>query len=455
MPAPTVTTRLTELPESRVRIEAEVPAGEVERRLEAAARQLGRSLKMPGFRNGKIPAPVVIRRVGRDAVLDEAVRDSIGGWYAAAVNEAKIAPVGDPSLELGSMPREGEALTFTIEIGVRPAAKLGEWEGLEVPRREPEADEVEADREIEQVRDRLARLEAVERAAGVGDFVVMDYAGTVDGEPIEGGAASGQLLELGASRLIPGFEEGLVGAKAGEQRTLDLKFPDEYGSPELAGRDARFEVSIKEVKEKQLPELDDEFALNAAGFDTLEELREELRGRLREADAGRVEREFREAVVDAVVERATLTVPQALVEARASEAWERAAHSMSHQGITKEGYLQLAQKTEAEILEESRPDAERALKREAIIAALVETLALEPTDEELIEALREQVEPDESGKTPDPKKLFAQLRKAGRLGALREDIAAKQAVDALVAGATPIAPERAAAREKLWTPESR
>ncbi|MGI8558644.1 MAG: trigger factor [Solirubrobacteraceae bacterium] len=450
-----MTTQLTELPESRVRIEAEVPAGEVERRLEAAARQLGRSLKMPGFRNGKIPAPVVIRRVGRDAVLDEAVRDSIGGWYAAAVNEAKIAPVGDPSLELGSMPREGEALTFTIEIGVRPAAQLGDWEGLEVPRREPEANEEEVDREIEQVRDRLARLEAVERAAGLGDFVVMDYAGTIDGEPIEGGAASGQLLELGASRLIPGFEEGLVGAKAGEQRTLELKFPDEYGSPELAGRDARFEVSIKEVKEKQLPELDDDFALNAAGFDTLEELREELRGRLREADAGRVEREFREAAVDAVIERATLTVPPALVEARATEAWERAAHSMSHQGITKEAYLQLAKKTEAEILEESRPDAERALKREAIIAALVETLALEPTEEDLIDALREQVEPDESGKTPDPKKLFSQLRKAGRLGALREDIAAKQAVDALVATATPIAPERAAARDKLWTPESR
>lgn len=452
MATPTVTTALTELPESRVRVEAEVTAGEIERRIEAAARELGRSLKMPGFRKGKVPPPVVIRRVGRDAVLDEAVRDSIGRWYAAAVSEAGIAPIGDPSLELGEMPLEGEPLKFTIEIGVRPIAKLGAWEGLDVPRRETEADEEQVDREIEQVRDRLARLEAVERAAGVGDFVVMDYDGAIEGEPIEGGSASGQLLELGASRLIPGFEEGLVGASAGEQRTLELKFPDEYGSPELAGQDAVFEVSVKEVKEKQLPELDDEFALNAAGFDTLEELREEIRGRLREADKGRVEREYREAAVDAVVDRATLTVPPALVEARATEAWERAAHTMAHQGITKEAYLQMAQKTEQEILEESRPDAERALKREAVIAALIEQQGIEPTDEDLIDALREQVEPDESGKTPDPKRLLGQLRKAGRLAALREDIAAKQAVDALVAGAKPIAPERAAAREKLWTP---
>ena len=304
MPA-AVKTTVTELPESRVRVEAEVPAEEIERRMQATARQLGRDLRMPGFRKGKVPPPVVIQRVGRDAVLDEAVRDTIGRWYLDAIDAAGIHPVGDPDLDVGDLPDEGQPLTFTIEIGVRPTATLGEYKGVEVGKREAAADEAAVDAELEALRERSARLETVDgAAAGEGDFVVMDYVGSIDGETFAGGEGRDQLIELGSGRLVPGFEEQLTGAKAGDERTVTVTFPDDYGASELAGKEAEFAVTVKEIKRKDLPELDDDFASDAAGFDTLDELREDIMAKLREADESRVEAEFREAVLDAVVKDA-------------------------------------------------------------------------------------------------------------------------------------------------------
>src|SRR5690242_1734421 len=164
-----VKTSVTELPESRVRVEAEVPAEEVERRVQQAARQLGRQMRIPGFRKGKVPPPVVIRRLGREAVLDEALRSSLGSWYSDAIGGAGIAPVGEPEVDLGELPGEGEALAFSIEVGVRPPAALGQYKGLEVGRREPVIEEAQIGAEIERLRDQLARLETVERPAGEGD----------------------------------------------------------------------------------------------------------------------------------------------------------------------------------------------------------------------------------------------------------------------------------------------
>jgi trigger factor len=243
-----VLTTVTELPESRVRVQAEVPSEEVERRVAQTAKRLGRGLRVPGFRAGKAPAPVILQRMGRDAVLDETVRDSIAAWYTAAIDAAHVAPVGEPELDLGDLPRQGEPLRFSIEIGVRPKARLGQYKGLEVGRREPDvSDEVIAD-ELERLRERSARLDTVERAAASGDFVVMDYKGTLDGEPFAGGEGRDQMVELGSGRLVPGFEDQLEGAAAGDERTVSVTFPDDYPAAELAGRAAEFEVAVKEVK---------------------------------------------------------------------------------------------------------------------------------------------------------------------------------------------------------------
>jgi trigger factor len=224
--------------------------------------------------------------------------------------------------------------------------------------------------------------------------------------------------------------------------------------PALAGQDATFEITVSEVREKLLPELDDDFALDAAGFDTLAELREDLRAKLLDADEAAVEREFREAVIDAAADAATVTVPEPLIEARAKEAWEQRLHTLSHRGVSKDAYLQIIGSTEEQMLEGARPSAERALRAEAVIAAIVASEAIEPSDDELLAALERSVEPDESGRVPDPAKLLTQLRRGGRLEDLRADVAADQALDRLVSAAVAISPERAAAREKLWTPGS-
>jgi trigger factor len=264
-----VKTKTTELPDSRVRVEVEVPTEAIERELKTAASDLGREMRVPGFRSGKVPPEVVLRQVGREAVLDEAVRRGLPAWYEEALADARIQTVGDPQVDLSDLPEKGAPLSFTIEVGIVPPAKLGDYMGVEVGRREPKVDDQEVEAEIERVRESLASLETVDRAAGDGDYVVMDYLGSVEGEPFEGGEGRGQVVELGSGRLIPGFEEQLKGASAGEERTVEVTFPDDYPAEQLAGKDASFAVEVKEIKEKRLPELDDDFAVEAGGFDSL------------------------------------------------------------------------------------------------------------------------------------------------------------------------------------------
>jgi trigger factor len=440
-----VTTTVTELPESRVRVQAEVGAAEVEKRVHQAARELGRSMRVPGFRAGKVPPPVIIKRVGREAVLDEAVRDSIGRWYSAAIDAAKIVPVGEPDLDITDRPREGEPLRFSIEIGVRPKATLGDYKGLEVGRREPEAGDEEIDAEIEQLRDRTAKLETVERAAADGDFVVMDYLGTLDGEPFAGGEGRDQMIELGSGRLVPGFEEQLSGAQAGEERTVTITFPDDYGAEDLKGREAQFAVTVKEIKEKQLPPLDDDLAVEA-GFDTLDELRSDIRERLTEQQKSQIEAEFREAALDSVVAGASVDVPDALVEARSQELWDQMAHSLSHQGISKDAYLRISGRTEEQIVADGREDARRSLEREAVLAAIVDAEGIEPSEEEVLEAVERL-----TGRRPNAKAL-SRLRDSGRLDGVKADLAQRQALDLIAESANPISVDQAKARDKLWTP---
>ena len=443
-----IETTVTELPESRVRVEAQVPAAEVDKRVQRAARALGREMRIPGFRRGKVPPPLVIRRVGRQAILDEAVRDGLSSWYVDAIEAAGVDPVGDPSLDLQGLPPEGEPLRFSIEIGVRPTARLGEYRGLEVGRREPEVSEEAIQGEVDQLRERLAKLESVEEPAGRGDFVVVDFVGSIDGEPFAGGEARDEMIELGSGRLVEGFEAQLQGARAGEERTVAVTFPEDYRATDLAGRAAEFTVTVKDVKRKELPELDDDFASDAAGFDSLEELREDVRTRLAEREDQAIEGEFREAVVDAAVAGATVDVPDALVEARAREVWEQTAHSLSHQGISKEVYLQISGKTEDEVVEQAKPDAEVALRREAVLAAVIEAEGIDPADGDLLEALG----PSAERESTTPEKLLERLRSSGRASALKRDVAQRQAVDLLEEHTTAISVEQAKARDKLWTP---
>jgi trigger factor len=446
-----VKTNTTELGDSRVRVEVEVESGALEREMDNAAAAIGKEMRVPGFRSGKVPAQVVIRQVGREAVLDEAVRRGLPSWYEEAIQEAGITTVGDPQIDLADLPERGSPLAFSFEIGIVPPARLGEYKGIEVGRREPAASADEVQTELDRLRESLASLETVDREAADGDFVVMDFVGRLDGEEFAGGEARGQVTELGAGRLVPGFEEQLRGATAGEQREVKVTFPDDYQGEELAGKEAVFAVDVKEVKQKQLPELDDDFAVEAGGYDSLDELRTEIEERLKQAEERAIEGEFREAAVDAVVAGSSIEVPHELVHSKAHEMWHRTARRLAAQGVDPQRYLELAGKTEEELVVESESDAELALKREAVLAAIVEAEGIEVSDDEVNEALRAAAPPDASEK--QLKRALKRARSQGADEALREDIAMRKAVDLVVDNAKPIPADQAAAREALWTPE--
>lgn len=442
--------QVSELPGSRVSVEVEVPAADVERAVNRAARALAREMKMPGFRKGKAPPSLVIQRVGFAAVLEEAVREALPEWYEEALLASDVSPVGDPEVELvGTPEEEGEPLSFKFAIGVRPGAELGEYRGLEVGREETEPPPEFVDRELDRVRESFAKLEPVERAGASGDVLLVDFEGLVDGKAFEGGKASDYLLELGGGQLIAGFEEQLTGASAGEAREVEVTFPDDYQAEDLAGEDAVFKVEVKEVREKVLPELDDEFASEASEFDTLEELRADISERLAEAVGERAEQDFRVAAVDAAAGEAKVDLPEELIAARAEERWSRAERQLAARGMTPDAYLQMQGKTREQVIEESLPDAGAELRREAVLAAIAEAEGLEVGEEELVEALAHTAEHERT----TPEKLLERLRENGRDKMVREDIRMRKAIDLVAESAVPIPAEQAQAREDIWTPE--
>src|SRR6201992_821522 len=252
-------TTLKELPDSRVEVQAEVAAEDVQKAANRTARAMARELRLPGFRKGKAPPNLVIQRMGFPAVLSETIREALPEWYEAALLDAGITPIGDPDIDIVTTPEaEGEPLTFKFEVGVRPVAQLGEYKGLEVGRADKEVDEAIIDTEVDRIREGFARLEPVERDAKEGDSVLIDFEGFVDDQPFQGGKSDDYLLALGSNQLIDNFEDQLVGAKPGEDVEVNVTFPEEYpGEPKLAGKPAVFKVKVKEVREKQPPELDD------------------------------------------------------------------------------------------------------------------------------------------------------------------------------------------------------
>jgi len=437
-----ISTTVTQLPESRVRVLAEVAPDEVQRSLERAASQLGRNLRVAGFRKGKVPPPIVMQRLGREAVVERAVQDGLKRWWRTALDDAGIAFVGQPRLDVTGAPADGGALTFAIEIGVRPAARLGEYKGLEIGRREPELESGAVDAELEAMRERLARPQPVARPAQMGDLLVIDFEGEIDGEPFDGGHGRDQMVELGSAMLIAGFEEQLVGAVAGEARTVHIDFPDadspiDHRAEDVAGSRATFEVKVKEVLAKTLPELDDALAQQAAGCDTLEELRDDIAAELRAADQARVAEEFAETVLDAVATEAAIELPGALVAGRAREIWESTLRTLDFDGVSKDVYLQIAGKSEEQALAELRPRAARELRREAVVAAIADVEGLVVGDDEL-RASDPPPEPD--GPAAPPK---SRVRR-------RDELLRERVLDLLARASVAISIEDAQARGKPW-----
>ena len=443
-------TKLTELGDSRVRVEVEVPAKDVERAASRAARLMAKEMRMPGFRAGKAPPSLVIQRLGFANVLQEAIREALPEWYERALLDSKIAPIGDPQIEMTETPEdEGQPLGFAFEVGVRPPALLGDYKGLEVGREDKEVPGEIVDTEVERIREGFARLEPVEREAAEGDSLLIDFEGLLDEQAFEGGKAEDYLLGLGSGQLIEGFEEQLVGARAGEDREVKVTFPADYQAEHLAGKDAVFKVKVKEVREKILPELDDDFASDASEFDTLEELRADIGEKVGNALNSRAEEDFRIRAIDAAVAVATVEAPDELVTARATERLERMERQLAQRGMDPNQFFAMQGKSREELIQESKSDALKDLKREAVVTAIAEAEAIEVTEEELVEALEHSAEHERT----TPEKLLARLRENGRDAMIADDIRARKAIELVAEAAVPIPLEQAEAREAIWTPE--
>jgi trigger factor len=444
-------TTVTELPDSRVRLDAEVSGDELEQRVQRAAAAIGRDLRIPGFRKGKVPAPMVIQRMGREAIVEQAVRDSLPEWYEEAILRSGVSTVGDPKLDLDldEVPAAGAPLNFSIEVSVTPKATLGEYKGLEVGKPDPELPESAVDHELDHLRERFARVETADRPLAEGDIAIVDFVGRLDGEPFAGGEARDYMLEIGGGRLVEGFEEQLLGATAGESRTVDIDFPDSYHSEDLRGKHAVFEVQVKDVREKELPALDDDFAAEASEFDTIDELRADIEHKLLHAQEHSIEDEFREAVVDAAAAEANVELPDELVTARAEEMWERTERALRAQGIDPETYYTTSGKSREQVIEETKNDAAKQLWRESVLEAVAESEGLEASDEDLLEALGSVAEREQT----TPESVLERLVKSGRDLPIRREIRLRKAIDLMVESASPIDADAAKAREKLWTPE--
>ncbi|MGD9570803.1 MAG: trigger factor [Thermoleophilia bacterium] len=442
-----LTADVTTLEDNRVRLDVAVPEDEVQRRMDRAIRRLGREVRVPGFRPGKAPAEVIVQRVGHDAVVQEMLRDALGAWYSEAVAETGIQPIDDPDLDLESVPDEGD-LTFTATVPVRPTATLGDYAGIEVGRADAEVPEGALDEQLEQLRKQAGRLQPVERAAEEGDFVVIDFDGSENGKKLKNATARDYLVEIGGGRLVPEFDRALRGVETGGTVAFPVTYGDTDGRPELRNRTVDYSVTVKAVQERVLPELDDELAIGVSEFDTLDELKADLERRLQESAESQVDELYRRMVIDAVTEKATVEVPAVMVDRRIGTILQQTADQLP-QGVSFEQYLSATGRTLEQVVEELRPDAEAAIRRELVVEAVADAQAVEVTDEEIEEQVRQDAEA--TGRAPD--RLMHDLQHHGGWEALRQDMRLRKAVDHLIESATAIPMAQAEARERLWTPE--
>jgi trigger factor len=433
-----VQTQVEELGGDRVRLTVAVPSAEVKHAVEHAASDLAGSLKIPGFRKGKVPMPVLLSRVGKERLLTEAVDSHIGGWFWNAAAGSRIRPVTQPEYDYELPSSSEDSFEFTAEVGVQPKAEPADWTTLEVPADEPEVPAELVEHELEALRSSVAELVPVEgRGAKEGDALVIDV--DVDGD--NGEAQRDLVVTLGAGRLLPDLEEGIAGMSVGETKEIEYLLPE--------GETRTATVTAKELKEPVLPPLDDELARSASEFDTLDELRGDIEGRLREQIEEELEGAFRGAAVDALVDASGVEVSDALVEARAGNLIRAFVSGLERRGITLETYLAVSGETAEQIQQRMLDDARRSLARELVLEAVAERLGIEISDDELREFIREQ---SDLAEEEDPEALIEQLWHSGRHESLRTDLRLRNALDRVASEVKRIPRELAEAREKLWTP---
>jgi trigger factor len=429
-------TQVEELPDNKVRLTVEVPHEDLEHAVEHATSDLAGSVKVPGFREGKVPPEVLQARLGRERIFKEAVESHIGGWFMNAAATTRIRPIAAPEYDYELPTSEDEEFQFTATVPVQPKPEPADWTELEVPYAEPEIPEGLIDQELEELRASVAELAPVEgRPARTGDVLVVD---ALD----EAGEGQRDLVvELGSGRLVEEIERALTGASQGETKEVEFELAD--------GSTGTATVEVKELKEKVLPPLDDELAKAASEFDTLEELRADIEHRIQEVLEEEAETQFRSDAVDRLVEASNVQVGGPLLEARTRELLNGLGRSLERRGISAEAYFQLSGQTADQLVERMGAEAALSVARELVLEAVADQLGLEVSDEEIEELIREQAELQGD----DADEAIKQVCSDGRQEALRGDLRLRKALDRVAAEAKRVPVEVARAREEIWTPD--
>jgi trigger factor len=432
-----MTANVTKLEENKVRLDVEVPPDAVRKGVEAKVRELGRQVRVPGFRPGKAPRRVIENRLGRDYIMMEALQEALPSWYSEAVVEADLRPIDRPEIDFDDPLSEESGFRFSATVEVRPQAKLGGYKGVEVPRREVEVSDEDVDAHLEEMRGQFATLAAVEdRPAAVGDFAIIDFSGEqmTTGEPLEGGQAEDYMLEIGRGELLEDFENNVVGMKPDGRKRFGVTFPADYAEESLRGQSVLFNVHLKEIKERELPALDDEFVKEASEFETLEELRAAVREQLEGAAEQRVSGEFRARVLDVVAGNAEVEVPDVMAHEKAHEMVESFERSVRAQGMDPQQYYQLAGSGQHEFEERVRPEAEDTVKKELVLDAVAFAEGITADDEAVMHEIGHLAEQSDRA----PEEIAETMRINGTYSLLQEEISRQRALDFLAENATPV-----------------
>ncbi len=357
---------------NKVKISFKVPAADFEQAIEKAYVKMRGQIAVPGFRKGKAPRKLIEKMYGSGIFYEDALEVIFPDAYMAAVRENDLQPVSQPSLSDIAVMESGKDLEFTAEVYVMPEVKLGQYKEIEVTRKVNPVTEEAIDARIEQERKRVARnVDVTDRALENGDNAELDYSGSVDGVKFEGGTAEHQHLVIGSGSFIPGFEEQMIGMTIGEERDLNVKFPEQYHSEDLKGKDAVFHVKLHAISREELPELDDEFAAEVSDFDTLDEYRADVAKKLEEAAKAQAEEGARQSMIDAVIANAEIELPAPMIESKLDDMMQEMGWRMQQQGFSMEQYLQMLGQTEAQMRDMYRSQAEMDLKGEMVIDEII------------------------------------------------------------------------------------
>ena len=375
----------------KAKVVVEIDKPEFEQALNKAYAKCRKDIMLPGFRKGKAPRKMVESMYGATVFYEDAVNEIFPEIYTTAIVDQQLKAVGSPSVSNMDTPDEG-GVVLTIETELYPEVTLGQYKGIEVPKREVKVEESEVDAEVNRMAERNARIETVDRAAQMGDTVVIDFEGFEGGKPFQGGKAEDYSLTLGSGSFIPGFEEALVGAVAGEARDVNVTFPENYNAKELAGKPAVFKCKVHEVKESIKPELDDEFAKDVSEFDTLDALKNDIRERFTKSREEQNERAFESSAVQLAAANMTCNVPACMIDEQVDHQIEQFAYQLQSQGMKMEDYTKMIGGDLSSLRQSMRPMAEQTVRSDILLSEIARAENLEVTDEEVEEELKKLAE---------------------------------------------------------------